>query len=223
MTQIDPQTDALTGLLKRKVFLEKFNTAIIDAQAENAMVSFALLDIDQFFRVNEDFGHEIGDNVLFILATFIKENIPADAIPARFGGDEFAILFPNTDREQAFLTLERIRTEMERHHSIVNGNQKVIKGITISGGIASYPIDGRSGSELIRMADQALYRAKESGRDKIRLAYGERMVPKTTHFTLTQLERLSNLAKERDVGEAEILREALDDLLIKYGVNDIET
>jgi predicted DNA-binding protein len=73
------------------------------------------------------------------------------------------------------------------------------------------------------MADQALYRAKSTGRNTIRLAYEEKMAPKTSHFTLTQLERLSNLAKKEGVGEAVLLREALDDLLIKYEVNKIES
>jgi hypothetical protein len=75
----------------------------------------------------------------------------------------------------------------------------------------------------LRKADQALYRAKASGRNQIRLAYEERMVPKTTHYTQTQLERLSKLAQERGVNEADLLREAMDDFLTKYGVNDIET
>ena len=68
-----------------------------------------------------------------------------------------------------------------------------------------------------------LYRAKKTGRNSIRLAYEEKMAPKTSHFTLTQLERLSNLAKEEGVGEAVLLREALDDLLLKYGTNNIES
>ena len=68
----------------------------------------------------------------------------------------------------------------------------------------------------MRKADMADYRAKVSGRNKIVLAYEERMAPKTSHFTLTQLERLTALAKEQDVGEAVLLREALDDLLVKY-------
>ena len=84
-------------------------------------------------------------------------------------------------------------------------------------------MDGRTENELFRKADHALYRAKASGRKQIRLAYEERMVPKTTHYTQTQLERLSKLAEERGVNEADLLREAMDDFLTKYGVNDIET
>ena len=84
-------------------------------------------------------------------------------------------------------------------------------------------MDGRTENELFRKVDHALYRAKTSGRKQIRLAYEERMVPKTTHYTQTQMERLSKLAAERGVNEADLLREAMDDFLTKYGVNDIET
>ena len=98
-----------------------------------------------------------------------------------------------------------------------------IREITISAGVAAFSVDGRSMSELLRKADQALYRAKVGGRNKARLAYEEKMVPKTSHFPQTQLERLTKLASEHGVGESELLREALDDLLVKYGVNDIES
>jgi len=223
MNPTDSQYDVLTGLLSRKAFLEEFAKAIKVSQTNDRPTTLALLDIDDFLRVNTEYGHQCGDDVLIILANFIKNNLGISAIPARFGGDEFAILFPDTDREQAFLTLENIRKEMEKHHFLESEHQTVFKGITITGGIASYPIDGRNEAELIRKADQALYRGKNSTRNTIRLAYEERMVPKTTHFTLTQLERLSKLANEKNAGEAELLREALDDLLIKYGVNEIET
>jgi predicted signal transduction protein with EAL and GGDEF domain len=140
----------------------------------------------------------------------------------RYGGDEFVIVFPNEEREQAFLKMEQIRQEVS-HRELVTENRQTIHGIQISGGVASFPMDGRTENELLRKADHALYRAKAGGRNQIRLAYEERMVPKTTHYTQTQLERLSKLAEERGVNEADLLREAMDDFLTKYGVNDIET
>ena len=115
--------------------------------------------------------------------------------------------------------LEMIRREIEA--SKVFG--EVETNVTITGGIASYPIDGTQENEILRKADQALYRAKITGRNTIRLAYEEKMAPKTSHYTLTQLERLSNLAHKEGVGEAVLLREALDDLLIKYEVTRIES
>ncbi|OGO65794.1 MAG: hypothetical protein A2030_09770 [Chloroflexi bacterium RBG_19FT_COMBO_50_10] len=132
------------------------------------------------------------------------------------------ILFPGEEREQVFLKVEQIRQELSQRELASTGGN-TINGIFISGGVASFPMDGRTENELFRKADHALYRAKTSGRKQIRLAYEERMVPKTSHYTQTQLERLSKLAEERGVSEADLLREAMDDFLTKYGVNDIET
>lgn len=216
------QTDTLTGLLTRKSFQEKYTSLLDKAKEKQIPLSLALIDIDKFLAINETYGHTAGDRVLETIALIIKEKTDDTILAARYGGDEFALLFPNTEREQAFLTLEAIRATINEQKITID--EKIsLKGICVSGGLASFPIDGRSESELLRKADQALYRAKLTGRNKIRLAYEERMVPKTSHFTQTQLERLSKLAEELGTGEAELLREALDTLLTKYGVNDIET
>jgi predicted signal transduction protein with EAL and GGDEF domain len=138
------------------------------------------------------------------------------AIVCRYGGEEYTLIFPDTEREQAFLVIESIRAEIERQASFSDGKKEVNSQLTISGGIAAFPIDAQDENELLRKVDQALYRAKVSGRNKIVLSYEEKMAPKTSHYTLTQLERLSELAKEQGVGEAVLLREALDNLLIKY-------
>jgi diguanylate cyclase (GGDEF)-like protein len=182
-------------------------------------VSLAFLDIDHFETINREFGHDGGDQVLRGVAKILTQEAGKDAVLARYGGDEFALLFQNTEREQAFLILERIRSAVDRSRAF----EKVETEITVTGGLASYPVDGSSEAEIIRKADQALYRAKKTGRNNIRLAYEEKMAPKTSHFTLTQLERLTNLAEKEGVGEAVLLREALDDLLIKYEVNKIES
>jgi diguanylate cyclase (GGDEF)-like protein len=212
-------TDSLTGLLDRNAFDYAFKLQMLSAAEEGQPASLAFLDIDNFLQINEAFGHAGGDHVLKSVSTTLKEQAGEDAIVARYGGDEFALIFSNTEREQAFLTLERIRSEIETRKIF----GEVATQITITGGVAAYPIDGSSESEILRKADQALYRAKKTGRNSIRLAYEEKMAPKTSHFTLTQLERLSSLSKEEGVGEAVLLREALDDLLIKYGTNDIES
>lgn len=176
-------------------------------------------DIDYFLQINDEFGHTGGDEVLKELANILRDHEGADTIIARYGGDEFAVLFSNKVREQAFLILEQIRSTVEAQENFGSVKTK----ITITAGIASYPIDGNSESEILRKADQALYRAKVTGRNMVRLAYEEKMAPKTSHYTLTQLERLSKLAKKEGVGEAVLLREALDDLIIKYEVNKIES
>jgi len=218
------QKDDLTGLFSRKAFLEQFCKVLAQAKAslKEIPLSLALMDVDKFKAINDQYGHVTGDNVLVTVAKVIQANAGLDAVVGRYGGDEFLIVFPGEEREQAFLKLEQIRQEMSQHELVITEGS-VIKGIPISAGLASFPVDGRTENELLRKADHALYRAKVGGRNQVRLAYEERMVPKTTHYTQTQLERLSKLAEERGVNEADLLREAMDDFLTKYGVNDIET
>ena len=211
--------DRLTGLLTRIAFDEEFKAFMKTASETSQPVSLAYLDIDYFLNINQAHGHEGGDRVLETVAEILSKQAGEDAVVARYGGDEFVLLFPYTEREQALLTLERIRAEIAGCVDF----RGIKTQVTITGGIASFPIDGNSESEIMRKADQALYRAKKIGRNSIRLAYEERMAPKTSHFTLTQLERLSVLAKDEGVGEAVLLREALDDLLLKYQVNNIES
>lgn len=216
--------DDLTGLLTRKSFLARLSNVMSQAKLSNHEIPFsvALIDIDHFYEINERYGHVGGDHVLGAFAQILRDTAGEDAVLSRYGGDEFAIIFPNLEREQALLRLEQIRTTSNQR-DVENEKGEHIQGIPVSGGVASFPIDGRSENELLRKADQALYRAKNAGRSQIRLAYEERMVPKTSHFTQTQLERLSKLAEERSVSEADLLREAVDDLLTKYGVNNIES
>lgn len=216
--------DDLTGIFSRKAFLEQFSNLLLQAKAgmQEAPLSLALMDVDKFKSINDQYGHNTGDQVLVEVARVIQEQVGKEALVGRYGGDEFVIVFANEEREQAFLKLEQIRQAIaHRELKAVEGG--VLHGIPISAGVASFPVDGRTENELWRKADHALYRAKVAGRNQIRLAYEERMLPKTSHYTQTQLERLAKLAEERGVNEADLLREAMDDFLTKYGVNDIET
>jgi diguanylate cyclase (GGDEF)-like protein len=224
---IKPDTsnlDELTGLLSRKGFMEKFSQALHGAKARNQEIplSLALIDIDMFSKINEQYGHVTGDRLLEAVADAIKAELAEQAFIGRYGGDEFVVVLTGEEREQAFLIMEHIRRELSLTELPTPDGQRV-QGIFISAGVASFPMDGRTENELLRKADHALYRAKAGGRKQIRLAYDEKMVPKTTHYTQTQLERLSKLSEERGVNEADLLREAMDDFLTKYGVNDIES
>jgi diguanylate cyclase (GGDEF)-like protein len=218
------QIDDLTGLFSRKAFLDQFSELLTKAKTglQETPLSMAIIDVDKFKAINDQYGHVTGDHVLVAVAQAIQEQVGNDALMSRYGGDEFVIVFPGQEREQAFLNAEQIRQALAGH-TLSDAGGSSIKGIPISAGVASFPVDGRTENELWRKADHALYRAKEGGRNQIRLAYEERMVPKTTHYTQTQLERLSKLAEQRGVNEADLLREAMDDFLTKYGVNDIET
>jgi diguanylate cyclase (GGDEF)-like protein len=214
MAQQHYEIDPLTGLMTRRIFGERYSKLFAKARGEGKPLSLAIIDIDGLKGINDEYGHIVGDVALKMVADKIKELAGEGAITSRFGGDEFAILFPDTEREQAFLTLERIRAEIEKQQVPRAGVE-----ITVRGGLATYPVDGRSEREIMRKADQALYASLITGRNRICLARDERKVTKTTHYTPTQLERLEKLAIDIDVGEAELLREALDDLLSKYDVD----
>ena len=208
--------DKLTGLTNRKGFEEKLKAAILRAQQTDRPLSLAFIDIDFFKRLNDSMGHEAGDVIIKAIGDAIQRAAGENAITCRYGGEEYTVIFPDTEREQVFLLIERVRVEIASQKSFSDGKNKVNAQLTISGGISAFPIDAQDEYELLRKADQALYKTKTTGRNKILLAYEEKMAPKTSHYTLTQLERLSELAKEQGVGEAVLLREALDNLLSKY-------
>jgi len=219
MTSTPKTIDRLTGAQSKAAFQPTFAALLDKGRELESPLALAMFDIDRFLAINEQHGHSLGDQVLISIAEIVKENC-SDGLIFRIGGDEFAILFNGWERERAFLAMEQIRRGVEKL-KLQTPEGEIVENLTISGGVAAFPIDGRTQVELIRKADQALYRAKVSGRNQIRLAFEEKMVPKTAHFTQTQLERLSKLAAERQTSEADLLREAMDDLLTKYGLNDI--
>jgi diguanylate cyclase (GGDEF)-like protein len=206
------QVDKLTGLPGRQSFEAKFRE-ILQA-SDGAPVTLALIDADHFKRINDELGQDAGDAVLVAIASRLSALEGGQSL--RYGGDEFIVFFPGLEREQAFLRLEKLRESVAAIESLPVAGKDLRLKLSISVGVAACPIDGSNEAELMRKADGALYRAKLGGRNKVMLSYEERMAPKTSHFTLTQLERLSELAKDQGVGEAVLLREALDDLLVKY-------
>ena len=211
--------DPLTDLMKREQFDEALHTAFLQASEKGAALALVLFDIDRFLQANETHGRQGGNAILKTIAETASRVIGARGQLSRYGGDEFACLFENTEREQAFLLMEQVRAAVEALEQFSNEETTIQAKVTITGGVAAYPIDGSDENELFRKADGALYRAKMTGRNKFVLAVEERMVPKTAHYTQTQLERLTELAQEQGVSEAVLLREALDDLLVKYKHN----
>lgn len=221
MSADQSQLDALTNVFNRRAYEELYKQALEQARKLDQPAVFVFLDIDHFLEINNTLGHMAGDGVLVTIASLMRQALGESAILGRYGGDEFTAFLPNTEREVAFLALERMRQAVAETQTCTYEGKTWPIQVTISAGLAAFPVDGRSAYEILRKADQALYRAKTVGRNLIRLAIEEKMVPKTTHYTGTQLERLSALAQKQGVTEAELLREAMDDLLIKYGVNDI--
>lgn len=158
--------DKLTGLMNRRFFDKALKDEIQKAQEQNSSVSFLMADLDNFKKVNDDFGHDIGDMVLKKVATMILDNVLENAIPCRYGGEEFCIIYPGTSIEDAAKNAEQIK----RYCSIKPISQHRIYQ-TISGGLSSFP-QTSSAQELILHADSCLYKAKESGKNKI-IAYSD--------------------------------------------------
>ena len=196
---------------------DRFEQDLTDILAGSAgsageTVAIALIDCDRFFHINEDFGPDEGDRVLIDAGQYIRDSLPAGAQVYRIGGDEFGILFRGAmEREEIFLFLN----ELKNNYSVETPDG-VRQSITI--GMATAFEDASRCAELIRKADGALYRAKVSGRNKVAMAKEEKMVPKTSHYTQDQLQRLAKLARREEIGEAILLREALDMLLKKYDI-----
>ena len=208
--------DATTGLPMYASFLQDLSEKLVTKDAKDACVSIVLLDIDWFGKVNEAHGRAIGDGAIACLAKHLVSSLNASGAVYRYGGDAFMVLFDGFDKEEAFLKMEGARGTFEGNHRLGGAGKSVEVTLTISGGVAAFPDDGTEVPILVRKCNEALYRAKVRGRNKICIAREEKMVTKTTHYTQGQLEGLSRLAKREGVNEAALLREAIDDLLHKH-------
>ncbi|MFA5845310.1 MAG: sensor domain-containing diguanylate cyclase [Thermodesulfovibrionales bacterium] len=156
-------TDGLTTLFNHRIFQEKLSEKFKELNRYSEPTSLLLIDIDFFKKVNDTYGHPVGDLVLKGVSKIIKETIRDIDIPARYGGEEFAAILPKTDTKGARNIAERLRTKvMDTSFSA----DSVPFNITLSIGIATSPGDAKSKEDLIEKADQALYYAKHNGRNK---------------------------------------------------------
>lgn len=217
------ETDTMTGLLTKKAFLRLLRRKFLEFRENKQEVSFITWDVDRFLLINQNYGREVGDEVIRWQANLAIQKLGKNAIISRIGGDEIAAVIPHMSREQALLQMEDMRKTFETELAPYLEEKfsiEIPEPICITIGISAFPIDGHSPNELFRKADEALYHAKIGGRNRVKLAQDGNMVPKTSHFTQSQLERLTILSKEMDINEAELLREAMDDLLLKYQSDD---
>lgn len=209
-----PTTDKLTGLLAADYFRHLLREQVLpEAKERDEPLSVFLMDLDNFMALNRRHGRERGDQALTAVAGVIKALAPERALLVRYSGDEFGGAIPEMPVDDAFSLLEEVR---RRVVALDLGGDAGIT-VTCSIGLAGFPAHGRDEVELVRLADEALYAAKQGGRNKIALPPSDsRMITKTSYYTQTQLERLSQLSKTLKRSEATILREALDDVLKKY-------
>ena len=162
------RTDLLTGMCNRRHLLaEGFRVLNIAIRAGSAC-SCLMLDIDHFKNVNDTYGHPIGDRVLIHVAGVIAANIRESDLGARFGGEEFVVLAPNSGLNESVILAERIRTAIA-NSSVMVGNERIV--VTVSIGVAEYDMDPSFGAnvleDMIEKADKALYRAKGNGRNRV--------------------------------------------------------
>lgn len=156
--------DNLTGLLNRNAFDEALLREISRAKRHDSDLTLLFFDLDDFKKVNDTMGHLAGDEVLKQVAQLIMLEKREEDIGARYGGEEITILLPETIKAQGWLIGERIRRRLEDTDILYEG--KRIK-MTISGGLASFPIDANDGLTLLKNADKAMYRAKSFGKNNI--------------------------------------------------------
>lgn len=149
--------DALTCMFNRRFFYKVIEREIVSAEKKDRILTLALIDVDNFKRINDMYGHICGDTVLRELASVIRKNIRGCDCAARWGGEEFAIILPKTSPSGALKLAERIRSTVENHN--FETDAAVIK-VTISIGTASVKNAANSDS-LVKSADRALYKAKE--------------------------------------------------------------
>lgn len=165
-SQQEAQTDALTSLINRRGLEKRLELERIRARQNDSPFSIIMVDIDHFKKVNDTFGHLVGDSILRSLARMIKDHLRRNDIAARYGGEEFLILLPETDIEGARAVGQKIRKALSTKEWKLKKNGDSIGRITVSMGIALYKFNEPEES-LIKRADDALYLAKDNGRDQI--------------------------------------------------------
>ena len=156
-------TDGLTGMTNHRTFQERFDELIKASDRYGRQVTLVLCDIDHFKSVNDTYGHPIGDVVLKRVAQILKSSSRETDVVARYGGEEFAILMDETDGQGALQIAERVRQNIKAE--VFQSEQGPFQ-CTMSLGVATYPDDGKKKELVIVAADEALYHAKRSGRDR---------------------------------------------------------
>lgn len=202
-----PHVDKLTGLPGHDDCIKKLEAVLKGSRP----VALALADLDCFGQFNDSCGAGEGDALIRTWTRHLRTGLSDGAELYRFGGDALMAVWPDTEKERAFLAIETAR------ESFASGTKGTSNDPpTFSGGVAASPDDGDDADTLVRKCSEALYRAKLGGRNKVCLSREEKMVTKTVHYRQGQLEGLTRLAKRESMNEASLLREALDDLLRKY-------
>ena len=187
--------DPLSGLFNRRLFRERLEIAVREAERRGSSFAVLLLDLDRFKTVNESLGHGIGDRLLEVVAERIRDNVSESDVVARLGGDEFAILLPHVDGGDAALRAGQRLLEALTPPARL-GDYEIV--VTASVGICLYPDHGETAEEILRRADKAMYRAKLNGRDACELFSDEQEESRSGVLERLRFESGIRSALERD-------------------------
>lgn len=166
--------DGLTGVFNRREFNRRLTIEIERSLREGYPVSLLMVDIDHFKKINDIYGHQSGDDALRHISGLIKQEVRPGDLPARYGGEEFAVILPYANSTEAFAVAERLRILIEDQDIAIQDNLNKIK-VTASLGCSTFPVDAQTENALMAEADAALYRAKESGRNRVCTAATQRV------------------------------------------------
>jgi diguanylate cyclase (GGDEF)-like protein len=156
--------DYLTGLYNRRYFFQAMGEYVEDVKESGEKFAVAMIDIDHFKKVNDTYGHDIGDKVIITLADILRSSTSPRDVVARFGGEEFCIVLKNINRYSALDILERIRSEVEEYSFAIDKEQHIKFTISIGAVVHN---DEDDLEETINEADMCLYKAKNSGRNQV--------------------------------------------------------
>lgn len=162
-------TDDLTGLLNRRYLLDRMEEELSRSLRYNRQMSVLMLDLDHFKQINDSFGHPAGDRILEGVAVTIMNSIRTIDIAARYGGDEFVIVLPETDTGMALLIAERLRSSIAETPPAATRDNASPVSLTVSIGIACCPQHGATVDGLLKCVDEALYQAKDRGKNRTEL------------------------------------------------------
>ncbi|MEA2647178.1 MAG: hypothetical protein QOE92_2261 [Chloroflexota bacterium] len=169
-TERQSLTDSLTGLPNRRYFHDILEREMVRSQRNQRPVSLINVDLDHFKTVNDEYGHSKGDEILKAFGKILKEQVRSVDLPVRYGGEEFLVLLPDTDKEGAVMVAEKIRRAADRL-SIPRLGSIPGRKLTVSAGVATHPVDALASEELVKCSDQAMYLAKNLGRNQV-IGYG---------------------------------------------------